>query len=161
MTAAGARNALDLIFSGAGGRTVLTRRRYRWPDRATIRASYRTKGSFSTWQPGFLEGYISCGTETTDSGEVKLCCEPDWESRCFAVCPHDVWRHIPKLRVPTLVLYGTRSDTFLRPAVNRFAREVPDATLVGFQETGHFVPMERPDECAAAIFDFLEKKGIL
>jgi len=31
VTAAGARNALDLIFSGAGGRTVLTRRRYRWP----------------------------------------------------------------------------------------------------------------------------------
>ncbi|CAN5711838.1 urease accessory protein UreD [soil metagenome] len=27
----GERNALDIVFSGDGGRTVLTRRRYRWP----------------------------------------------------------------------------------------------------------------------------------
>jgi len=136
------------------------RRRYVWPDRQSILDSYRGKAVFSGWLDGYLEAYVEAGTEATEDGKVKLCCAPAWESRCFAVCPHDVWRHIPRLQQPTLVLYGAKSDTFLAPAAKRFKAKVPAAVMVRVEETGHFVPMERPAETAEAITAFLKKESL-
>ena len=136
------------------------RRRYVWPDRPSILASYREKAVFSRWQKEFLEAYVEAGTEVTDEGKIKLCCAPAWESRCFAVCPHDVWRYIPLLQKPTLVFYGAKSDTFLAAAAKRFKANVPEAVMVSVAETGHFVPMERPAETAEAIITFLKKEAL-
>jgi pimeloyl-ACP methyl ester carboxylesterase len=137
------------------------RRRQIWPDRQTILNAYRKKAVFSSWQAGFLEAYVESGTEKTDDGKIKLCCEPAWESRIFSVCPHDVWRHIPRLQQPTLVLYGATSDTFLGPAARRFKSRVPAAKMVRLEGTGHFVPMERPDETTEIILDFLGEQAML
>ena len=137
------------------------KRRYVWPDRRSILDSYRRKAVFSRWQKGFLEAYIEAGTEETAEGKIRLCCAPAWESRCFAVCPHDVWRYIPRLKQPTLVLYGAKSDTFLAPAARRFTAKVPAAVMVSLEETGHFVPMERPAETAETIMTFLKDKAIV
>jgi len=137
------------------------RRKNIWPDRKAIMNAYKGKSSFRTWTDGFLEGYISCGTEETDGGKIRLCCEPAWEAKCFAMCAHDVWRHLPRLKTPTLILYGKESDTFLAPTAKRFRAKVPNATILGFDRTSHFVPMERPDDCTTAIFTFLEDNQII
>jgi pimeloyl-ACP methyl ester carboxylesterase len=132
-----------------------------WPDRASILEAYQRKAVFQTWQDGFLEGYIRDGTEKTSQGTIQLCCHPSWESRSFAACPHDIWRYIPRLQQPALVIYGAASDTFLAPAAKRFKAKVPAAALKCFEGTGHFVPMERPDETAGAIIDFLKDEKII
>ena len=137
------------------------RRRYIWPDRRTMLESYRGKSVFRSWQEGFLEAYVESGTEDTQDGKIKLCCAPAWESHCFAVCPHDVWRYIPRLQQPTLVLYGATSDTFLMSAARRFKSKVPLASMVSLGGTGHFVPMERPAETAEIIVRFLKEQGII
>ena len=137
------------------------RRKSVWPDRETILAAYRGKGAFGAWKDGFLEAYIAEGTEETGQGTVKLSCEPAWESRSFAACPHDVWRYVPRLRCPTLVLYGNESDTFLAPAVKRFKAKAPGAVFHCFMGAGHFVPMERPDETAEAVFTFLKSHKMI
>lgn len=137
------------------------RRRHTWPDRETLLKGYRRKLPFRVWKDGFLEAYVAEGTKETDKGFIKLCCDPLWESRVFAACSHDVWRYIPRLQQPTLVLYGADSDTFLAPAVNRFKAKVPFATFRRFEETSHFVPMERPDETADAILTFLKDHKII
>ena len=137
------------------------RRKRDWPDRASMLEAYRSKAVFQTWQDGFLEAYIQDGTEKTANGTIRLCCPPAWESKCFAVCPHDIWRYIPRLKKPVLVLYGETSDTFLAPAAKRFKAKVPGAALRCLEETGHFVPMERPDETAEVIRGFLDQNKIL
>jgi pimeloyl-ACP methyl ester carboxylesterase len=137
------------------------RRKRVWPDHASILEAYRSKTVFRTWQDGFLDAYIQDGTEKTGNGAVRLCCHPLWESNCFAVCPHDVWRYIPRLQKPALVLYGAASDIFLASAAKRFRTKVPEAALRCFEETGHFVPMERPKQTAEVIFDFLDQNKIL
>ena len=137
------------------------KRKNSWPDRHSILETYRKKTVFRKWQDGFLQGYIADGTRQSDSGTIKLCCEPAWESRCFAACPHDIWRQVPRLTQPTLVLYGADSDTFLASAVRRFKSAVPHAVFKRFKNTGHFVPMQRPDESAAAILSFLKANGII
>ena len=143
------------IVSGAA------HRKRDWPDRQTILDAYRAKPSFSSWKDGFLEGYVRHCTEKTQGGTITLCCEPAWEARCFAVCPTDVWRVLPRLQVPTLVLYGSQSDVFLSSAAKKFRRKVPHAVLQRFEDTSHFVPMERPDETAGAILRFLEENSLI
>jgi pimeloyl-ACP methyl ester carboxylesterase len=136
-------------------------RRSAWRDQESILNSYRKKTVFSTWQDGFLKAYISDGTEKTLQGEVRLCCEPAWESKCFSVCPHDIWRYVPQLKLPVLVLYGASSDTFLATAVKRFQSKVPRARFKCFEKSGHFVPMEQPEATAEAIFDFLQAEALI
>jgi pimeloyl-ACP methyl ester carboxylesterase len=54
-----------------------------------------------------------------------------------------------------LILYGAESDTFFPSAAKRFKSEVPHAHLHRMEATGHFVPMERPDETVQTIVSFL------
>ena len=132
-----------------------------WPDTETLLNTYRTRHPFKSWERGFLEGYIEDGTTSSDSKRIRLCCTPQWESRCFSVCSHDIWRYIPQIRQPTLVLYGAASDTFLPSAVKRFQAKAPHAVIKRFDGASHFVPMERPDDTVEAIFMFLQEKGLL
>ena len=131
------------------------KRRSVWPDQQSILDAYRAKAVFQTWQAGFLEAYVQGGTQRNGNGTIRLSCDPAWESKCFAACPHDVWQYIPRLKKPALILYGAESDTFLAPAAKRFKAKVPQVALRCFEGTGHFVPMQRPDETAEAIRDFL------
>jgi len=137
------------------------KRKNGWPDREHVLDSYKKKTVFRSWTDGFLEAYVNDGTENNGSGIIKLRCQPAWESRCFAVCPHDVWRYIPQLQQPVLVLYGAESDTFLAAAAKRFKAEVPRAQMHRLEATSHFVPMERPNETIRAIFSFLEKEKLI
>jgi len=132
-----------------------------WPDKETILSTYREKPPFKAWEKGFLEGYISGGTVGNSGGGIRLSCTPEWESRCFAVCSHDVWGYVPEIRQPTLLIYGAASDTFLASAARRFERKLPHAVVRRFDRTSHFVPMERPDDTVDVILSFLEEKGLL
>lgn len=137
------------------------RRKKTWPDREHILAAYRDRYPFKTWKDGFLEAYVEYGMEATGQGTVRLCCHPAWEHRCFAVCPHDVWRRVPRVQQPVLVLYGDQSDVFVPSAEKRFKAVLPHADFRCFAETSHFVPMERPDETAEAILRFIEDKQVI
>ncbi len=137
------------------------KRRRVWPDREKIFQSYRRKESMKRWDKAFLRAYVEEGTAETGDGQVAWRCDPAWEARCFAVCPHDVWRFVPLVRCPTLVIYGCESDTFLKPAAERFKRKLPSAELVGMENTSHFVPMERPEETTMAIVRFLRENRII
>jgi pimeloyl-ACP methyl ester carboxylesterase len=132
-----------------------------WPDRETVLQAYKNKGSFRHWKDGFLEAYIDYGFEPVGNEGIQLSCDPAWESRCFTTCPHDVWRFIPKLTCPTLVLYGGESDTFLPAAAKRFKDILPGAVIRAFPETGHFIPMERPEDIRRDIIEFLSTRGLL
>jgi pimeloyl-ACP methyl ester carboxylesterase len=62
---------------------------------------------------------------------------------------------LPDLRNRTLILWGD-SDPFFSTAVAERARaSITDAELTVFDETGHFVPEERPAEVATTLLDFL------
>jgi pimeloyl-ACP methyl ester carboxylesterase len=137
------------------------RRRAVWPDRETLLAAYDGKSMFKDWRPGWLEGYVTECTEPDPDGNIKLCCDPLWESRAFATCTHEIWSYIPKIACPTMVLYGDRSDTFLRPAARRFARKAPGAEVKAMTDTSHFVPMERPEQCRDRIVAFLRRHAVL
>lgn len=134
------------------------RRKRVWADRAAISNAYRGKTPFKSWKSGFLESYINDGTEPTGNGTIRLCCDPAWESRCFAAYPADMWRCIGQVQPPTLLLYGAQSVAFRASAAKRLTAKLQNAVVRRFEKTSHFVPMERPDKCVEAVLAFL--KGI-
>ncbi len=60
-----------------------------------------------------------------------------------------------RLGVPALLLWGAE-DEFAPPAsARRFAREIPDSTLVTIDGAGHFVIDQQPERCASELVAFL------
>jgi len=126
-------------------------RRRTWPSRAACFDHYRLKPLFGRWTDAALWDYVEGGTRPLDDGQVELIYPPEWEAHIFGTVPTDVWRDVPRLRIPALVLRGERSNTFRREAQARMARELPRARFATIGDAGHLFPMEMPAETAAAI----------
>lgn len=67
-----------------------------------------------------------------------------------------VERMLPEISVPTLVLWGEGDPFFSTDVAERTRAAIPDADLLVFERTGHFVPEERETDVAAAISEFLD-----
>jgi len=74
--------------------------------------------------------------------------------------PHaDTAALLSRLDVPTLALWGD-SDPFCPVhAARRLVRALPNASLSIFEDTGHFVPEERPEMTAWHIDDFFRSQA--
>jgi pimeloyl-ACP methyl ester carboxylesterase len=116
------------------------------------------RGIFKTWSSEFVEAYLECGLLEKDEQTAVLKCDPELEAQIFESVPVDIWRYARRITCPVLVLRGQHSDTFMIAAAVRMAELVRDFELVTVPGTGHFLPMEKPAECARAILDFVRRK---
>ena len=137
--------------------TRVTKRKRTWPDLETIRADLYGKGPFRRWRDEFFQAYLEYGIKELPTGGVTLACDPQWEGRCLAMAPTDIWKYVPRISVPTLVIYGTESTTFLPAVIRRFQNQLPGVSIEPFNGAGHFIPMENPQKCADAILSFLSR----
>jgi pimeloyl-ACP methyl ester carboxylesterase len=67
---------------------------------------------------------------------------------------------LPDVRNRTLVLWGDSDPFFSTGVAERARSEIPDAALTVFDDTGHFVPEERPDEVATTVRNHLRSAPI-
>ncbi len=148
---------------GLEGRSALVRaarrRRRVFPNREAARERYRRHPFFAAWHPQAFEAYVHYGLRERADGSVELAYSPDWEARVFATVPIDIWQWILRVRLPTLVVYGARSDTFRRSAARRLQRVWPHARFVALADAGHMFPLEEPERAARAIRPFLAEVG--
>lgn len=131
------------------------RRRDRFASPEEAGARYRRHPFFRHWHPEALAAYLTHGLRPTAAGGWQLAYPPAWEAAIFASTPLDVWRWVPRVRVPTLVVYGERSNTFRPAALRRLQRHWPHARFVALPGAGHMFPMERPEETAQVIAAWL------
>lgn len=73
---------------------------------------------------------------------------PDWLSRAF-----------PKVKVPTLVVWGMKDPALLPIQLEGLDELVGDLSIVRLPEAGHFAPWEAPDEVASALEPFLTREA--
>jgi pimeloyl-ACP methyl ester carboxylesterase len=148
-----------LRLLGLGQRQPLVRgalhRRRTWPDRRACFRHYRGKALFDRWSDAALWDYVNSGTSPLPGGGVTLRYPPEWEARIFATPPTGIWRDVPRLDRPALILRGEHSQTFRPEALARLGRLLPGARLGTVAGAGHLLPMEQPAAIAAAIHDFL------
>jgi len=69
---------------------------------------------------------------------------PDWVSRPF-----------PKVKVPTLVVWGMKDPALLPLQLDGLDEQVADLRIARIPEAGHFAPWEAPDQVVAALAPFL------
>lgn len=73
---------------------------------------------------------------------------PDWLLKAF-----------PKVKIPTLVIWGMKDSALLPLLLEGLDRLVEDLALVRLPEAGHFAPWESPDAVAAALVPFLGRQA--
>jgi pimeloyl-ACP methyl ester carboxylesterase len=67
----------------------------------------------------------------------------------------DAWGVVARIRVPTLLVRGGRSDILSAAEASRLRDTIPDATLVEIPGVGHLIPLVKPRELAATIVAWL------
>ena len=111
-------------------------------ERAQYIAEWSAPGAFTA----MLNWYRASALIVPPPGaEVPV---PDWVLGLF-----------PKVRVPTLVIWGMKDKALLPIQLDGLDRLVDDLTIHRIPDAGHFVPWEKPEAVAAALKPFLAGHG--
>lgn len=143
---------------------ALKRRRV-FDDLDTVFRGYRSRKVFRYFDDESLRAYIEGIVRPKDGGGYELLYPPEWEARIYATSlqDFDIWRGLPKLGVPTLILRGAETDTFLESAARLTVRKNPNIKIQTLEKTTHLLPLEKPREVFESAEDFLQtvsRKGV-
>ncbi len=120
------------------------RRRPDYPSGEAVLASYRGRGAFKTWQPGFLEDYVEDGFARRADGSLVLRCAPAWESATFCAHRHDLVAALRALKVPSRLLVADKMSTSAH-TLDVIRANAPAMVVEPVPGSTHFIPMESPD----------------
>ncbi len=150
--------ALGLPPGGGRLEQAALRRRRHFDSLEQLFAGYRRRDVFRLLSDDGLRALIEGLTRPSAGGGYDLAYSPEWEARIYRTGiwnDWDLWSRINDLRVPALFLRGAETDTFFARTAEMVRQRnlsiqtqtIPDAT--------HLVPMERPEEVAGAIRQFI------
>lgn len=120
---------------------------------------FRSRPLFRDWSDEVVRLYAEQGTRPLDEADgVTLRWSPEWEAYYFKTGYTGTWDHLPALRglVPTLIMRGTESDTYLAESAARVRELLPEATHVDLPGRGHLFPQEAPDETYQVMREWLD-----
>jgi pimeloyl-ACP methyl ester carboxylesterase len=133
------------------------RRRRTFKNREVIFRSYRQKKVFRYLDDESLQAYIK-GITCEDGEGFKLCYSPEWEIQIYVSGvwqDMELWRALPKLNVPLLIIRGEKTDTFFENTAQLVKKKLPGAKIVTIPETSHLLPLEKPEAVANEIKKFI------
>jgi pimeloyl-ACP methyl ester carboxylesterase len=129
-------------------------RRASFPSRADAIA-YSGRGAFKTWPQQTIIDYCDDGFTDLPDGSVTLSCAPAFEAACFAGQRHNPHAALRSVKEPARLLRGEKGSTTLGILTSKLERHGFDVeTIAG---TSHFLPMEQPDICVAAMADVMSR----
>jgi pimeloyl-ACP methyl ester carboxylesterase len=127
------------------------RRRPSFPSPEAMFESYRGRSPFATWQPDVLRLYCEEGTVARD-GSCYLKCTPELEAlTLLASAQFDVWRHLPRVNIPTRFVWSDQRWGSGRDAVPGVLPQSEARTIPG---TSHTLVMEVPKAVATEAVEF-------
>jgi pimeloyl-ACP methyl ester carboxylesterase len=131
-------------------------RRREFEDLDLVFKSYRQRPTFQYLEDEALRAYIAGITRPKENGGYELIYSPEWESRVYYASiwnDMDIWRALPKLKVPTLIIRGAETDTFWKNTARKVTRLNPSIRVETIERATHLVPLEQPQK----VFEILEK----
>ncbi len=134
--------------------TALKRRRV-FADSEEMFSRYRRANVFKRINDRGLRAYVDSMAQPRPDGQVELAISPEWEARIYERGPLNIWAQLKDLRPPALFIRGMETDTFSPGALAKVRRHLPQAAIHEMPETGHLVPMEKPEEIGRLIREFL------
>jgi len=135
------------------------KRRRTFDDLDLVFRGYRNRAVFRYMDDENLRIYIEEITKPSANGGYELAFSPEWEARIYytGLRDFDIWRHLPKLEVPTLFLRGAETDTFWEQAANLVKRKQPKARVETLEKSTHLLPLEHPKEVFEIMQSFLSE----
>ncbi len=115
---------------------------------------FRGRGMFRTWKDEFTESWCEHSVHEKSDGTAELKCTPENEARMYEIDSVWIWRYVKKITCPCLIIRGKDSFVLTEKMAERFVKITPQTKLVQI-DSGHFVPQEKPEECALAIREFV------
>lgn len=117
--------------------------------------NFRGRQPFVGWDDSAFDAYIECGF--LGDGPVRLACSPETEADIYrAWRDHDTWDKLGSIEIPVLLMAGEHSDTVPPEVARQQAAQFLRAGVEIVPDTGHFLPMERPDVVAERVRRFVE-----
>jgi len=147
--AAGLAYRLHPLINGA------LKRRRTFDDLDTVFRGYRKREIFRYFSDESLRIFIAGMVKPRADGGFELAYSPEWESRIYYTGiwrDMELWRGLPNLKVPTLIIRGAETDTFLEAAGRLVKRKQPKVQVVTIPQSTHLVPLERPQQ----VFDIMQ-----
>ncbi|MCL4274453.1 MAG: alpha/beta hydrolase [Anaerolineales bacterium] len=135
------------------------KRRREFDNLDVLFRSYRSKPIFRYLNDDSLKAYIAGITKPKADGGYELAYTPEWETHIYltGLRDFDLWRGLPNLDVPTLIIRGAETDTFLPNAERLVKKKNPHIRVDTMQNATHILPLEYPREVAELINDFVQK----
>ena len=136
------------------------RRRREFDDLNKLFKSYRERRIFRYLDDPALWAYIRGIVRPLPGAGYGLAFSPEWEAQIYytGMTPDmDLWRGLPRLKMPILIIRGAETNTFSTGAARRMKGLLPQARIVTLQKSTHLVPLEKPQEAFETICSFLEK----
>ncbi|KPK60392.1 MAG: hypothetical protein AMJ59_06685 [Gammaproteobacteria bacterium SG8_31] len=148
---------LKLSLRGWARRVPIVRkalnRPNRWDTQQAAFDFHRRARAFARVGDEALWDYIRAGTRQTQDGAWTLAFPREWEARIYATCPW-AWPLLRRCRVPMLGIRGVNSDVMSGAAWARWRRIHPEARFQEFEDAGHLVPLQRPQDVAESVLAF-------
>ncbi len=120
---------------------------------------FKTKSLFKDWPDETVLLYAESITRPSSSGNgVELVWSPEWEAHYYRSMYTEIWETLPRLRglLPTLVIRGGTTDTFVEEAAAQMKSLVPDATYLEIPGHGHLFPQSAPEETRQVMETWLD-----
>lgn len=136
------------------------RRRREFKDLETVFRSYRTKPVFRYMSDESLKQYVEGITKPKTDGGFELAYTPEWEVHIYktGMRDYDLWRGLASFDVPTLIIRGDETDTFLPNAEKLVNKKNSKIQIHTMQKATHILPLEYPKEVAEIITNFLDDR---
>ena len=133
------------------------RRRREFTDLESVFRSYRTKPVFRYMSDESLKQYIEGITKPKSTGGYELVYTPEWETHIYmtGMRDYDLWRGLANFDVPTLIIRGDETDTFMPNAEYLVKKKNQKIQIHTMKKATHILPLEHPKEVADIIKDFL------
>ena len=137
------------------------RRKARFSSKEEAFLYWQGKRLFSDWPEETLQAYTD-GLLVEDGDEWRLRWSPQWEAHYYETLFTKSWPFLRKLpkELPVLFLRGTRTDTFLPPAVKRLKKELPHMDYAEV-DGGHLFPQTNPEATSQLILQWIDQHGLV
>jgi pimeloyl-ACP methyl ester carboxylesterase len=92
-------------------------------------------------------------------GEAQRVPAATWHGIGASISGANSLEDLKKIRIPTLLLWGEKDSIFHRDDQEILLRNVPQASLKAYPETGHALHWERPQRFTADLLTFIRSSG--
>jgi pimeloyl-ACP methyl ester carboxylesterase len=134
-------------------------RKVNFPGQELMFKNYREKPIFQRLSDIVLRDYVTGLAKENLDGSVYLKYGPEWEARIYetgGLADAYVWKNLPGIPCPVLILRGQDSKTLKPQVVQRMIKILPDGQSHTEPETGHLLPLEIPDRAANLVAAYLQ-----